>query len=230
VTVTATRAKVGRPKSPLDLADSRELARIASLASSVLMSLRKPGRGQYDSERTLRQWLSDDGIQFSAADLAHALVLLDSTGKIGRGPENKNSPRVGWLIGAADKPVWSSDGAGGDTVLDNEPAEPVEAVTAPTEPLTETPEPTDEQRIAALAESINKALIAGEGRTSRCENQAELVDRLVSDGVHFALEDVPAALAHLESSGRIRYGRAPQPSKFDRHPERPFVRRVPRFW
>lgn len=115
--------------------------------------------------------------------------------------------------------------------LEDEPAEAVEPVIAAVEPATEpVAEPTEEQRIATLAGSIDKALIAGDGRTARCETQAELVDRLVSDRIEFNPEDVPAALAHLESSGRIRYGKAPQPSKFDRHPERPFVRRVPRFW
>jgi hypothetical protein len=78
-----TKAKAGRPKLPLDLADARELARIAALASSVLVSLRQPGRSIYDSERILRQWLSDDGIQSTMADLAPALVLLEATNKIG---------------------------------------------------------------------------------------------------------------------------------------------------
>ena len=59
------------------------------------------------------------------------------------------------------------------------------------QPVTETPEPTDEQRITVLAEFIDRALIAGDGRTSRCENQAGLVDRLVQDSVHFALEECP---------------------------------------
>jgi hypothetical protein len=59
------------------------------------------------------------------------------------------------------------------------------------QPVTKTPKPTDEQRITVLAEFIDRALIAGDGRTSRCENQAELVDRLVQDSVHFALEECP---------------------------------------
>jgi hypothetical protein len=100
--------KVGRPKTPRDIADQQALARIASLAYQILQCLRQPDHAMYESERTLRQWLSDSGAQFTTADISPALGLLQSTGLIGRGPENKNSPRSGWLIGAAQEPVWSS--------------------------------------------------------------------------------------------------------------------------
>jgi hypothetical protein len=91
-------------------------------------------------------------------------------------------------------------------------------------------DPTEEQRITALAESIDKALLPGNGRTNRCDTVAELQDRLTADGVVYNVDDVPAALAHLEANDRLKYGPRPQPTKFDRHPERPFVRQVPRWW
>jgi hypothetical protein len=71
-----TTATVGRPRTPLDLANAQALARIASLAAQVLVSLRQRGHGQYDSERRLASYLSDDGISFTTADLAPALTQL----------------------------------------------------------------------------------------------------------------------------------------------------------
>ena len=97
-TDTDTKPKAGRPKSPLDVADARELARIAALAASVIVCLRKSGRGTFESERELRRWLSDDEVQFSASDLAPALALLEVTGKIGRHAAKPNMPRAGWLV------------------------------------------------------------------------------------------------------------------------------------
>ena len=109
-TAVSTKSKApGRPRTPRDIADARALNRIAALAFQILSSLRQHGHRQYDSERTLRQWLSD--VQFTIADLAPALALLEATGRIGRGPENKNSPRAGWLAGGAERPVWSSTAA-----------------------------------------------------------------------------------------------------------------------
>jgi hypothetical protein len=71
-----TTATVGRPRTPLDLANAQALARIASLAAQVLVSLRQRGHGQYDSERRLASYLSDVGISFTTADLAPALTQL----------------------------------------------------------------------------------------------------------------------------------------------------------
>jgi hypothetical protein len=70
---------VSRPRTPLDLADAQALARIATLAAAILVALRQPGRGPYESERQLRTWLTDDGVTFTGADLAPALDLPEST-------------------------------------------------------------------------------------------------------------------------------------------------------
>ena len=97
MTATTTKKAPGRPRSPLDVAEAQALQRIAGLSVAILKCLRKPGRGaRYGSERDLRQFLNDDGIAFAAADLAPAVVLLDSTRKIKRdtvGPEQ----RPGWM-------------------------------------------------------------------------------------------------------------------------------------
>ena len=92
---TDTKSKVGRRKTPKDLADRLALNRIAALACDILVCLSKPCRGVYDSERQLRQWLQEDGIQHSTSDIAHALTLLESTGKIARAKVKQNAPRPG---------------------------------------------------------------------------------------------------------------------------------------
>jgi GNAT superfamily N-acetyltransferase len=45
------------------------LARVASLAFQILSCLRQPDHAMYDSERTLRGWLSDAGAQSLAVSL-----------------------------------------------------------------------------------------------------------------------------------------------------------------
>jgi hypothetical protein len=100
---TATRLPVGRPPRPTDLADRAAVERIASLAKAVMVAVRKPGRGVWDSERQLRQWLSDSEIQFSASDLAIALNLLEGIGLIQRATVKPNAARAGWLVTAVDK-------------------------------------------------------------------------------------------------------------------------------
>lgn len=82
--ITDTKSKVGGPKTPKDLADRLALNRIAALASDILVCLSKPGCGVYDSERQLRQWLQEDGIQHSSSDVAPALDLLESAKRIQR--------------------------------------------------------------------------------------------------------------------------------------------------
>ena len=113
--------------------------RMASLASNVLTSLRRPGRGRYDSERLLRSWLNEDGVQFTTSDLGPALA-------------------------------------------------------------------------------------------ARCDTQAELVERLDADGVEYDVADLPAVLAQLEADDRLKYGERPQPTAFNRNPQRPFVRQVSRLY
>ena len=89
---------MGRPVTPIDIHEQQSLARIASLAASIMPTLRKLGRSRYDSERTLRGWLAEDGIRYSTGDLAPALDLLQSTGRIGRPTITATtSARGGWL-------------------------------------------------------------------------------------------------------------------------------------
>jgi hypothetical protein len=90
-----------RPRTPLDVADAAALARIASLAAAILVSLRQPGRGVYESERQLRGWLNGDGIVYSSSDFGPASMLLDATKRIQRPAVTKNTPRRGWLSTAA---------------------------------------------------------------------------------------------------------------------------------
>lgn len=233
MSTTAVKPKVGRPKSPLDLADSRELTRIAALASNVLISLRKPGRGMYESERELRRFLDEDGIAHSASDLSPALALLEACGKIGRATAKSNTPRPGWLItetDAASKRLLSVNGSIATTAADvaAEDAitplagpitpEPVEDVSAPPEPVTESIEITDEERSDALARAIIKAFKLGrgyQGNRALCESEAVLREWLTEDGVIFDKPDLAAALTKLETArlpgfetSRLRRGSA----------------------
>ena len=86
-----------RPKTPRDVAEREALNRVASLAAQILITLRARGRGLYESERQLRQWLADDGIAHSAGDIRPALDLLESTGRISD-PQRPRTLRVvdGW--------------------------------------------------------------------------------------------------------------------------------------
>jgi hypothetical protein len=94
----STETKVpGRPKTPLDESDRLALARIASLAAAIMSSLRTPGRGRYDSERQLGEWLSEDGVSYTSADLGPALDLLESpNGSSARRGSPTHHSRVGW--------------------------------------------------------------------------------------------------------------------------------------
>jgi hypothetical protein len=65
---------MSRPKTPRDLAEQQSLVRVATLASHILIALRQPNRGVFDSERQLRGWLSDDGYEFGNNDLVPELL------------------------------------------------------------------------------------------------------------------------------------------------------------
>jgi hypothetical protein len=84
-----------RPKTPRDVAEREALIRVASLAAQILITLRARGRGLYESERQLRQWLADDGIAHSAGDIRPALDLLESTGRISD-PQRPRTP-ASWM-------------------------------------------------------------------------------------------------------------------------------------
>ena len=153
MTATVAKAPVGRPKNPRDLAERTELIRVASLAASVLVSLRQSGCGEYSSERMLRQFLSDDNVSFTSADLAPALGLLEGVGKIGRGlDKGNNSPRSGWLVSDSQRPVHTS--------VSPAVSEAMESVPEPAGDITETIEldPVD-----VLADKVVRALFAGNG-------------------------------------------------------------------
>jgi hypothetical protein len=72
-----------RPKTPLDLAESKALVRIASLASHIMVALRQQDRA--------------NSVSFTIADLSPALAMLEATGRIRRAPASGSSPRPGWL-------------------------------------------------------------------------------------------------------------------------------------
>jgi hypothetical protein len=199
-TAVKPKAPVGRPKTPRDIADQQLLNRIAALAYQILSCLRQPGHEMYDSERMLRGWLTDAGIQFTADDLRPALLQLAALGFIGRGPDKGNSARAGWLVGAADAPVWTSASPEPGTALEDEPAEPGEDVTAT---AADVPEPTDEQRIDALATAITRAFTAGrgyQGNRRLCESETVLREWLTEDGVIIDEAGLPAALTRLETA------------------------------
>ena len=89
---------MARTRTPKDLATQQALNRIASLAGQVLITSRQPSRGLWDSERGLRAWLTDDGVNFANDDLGPALAMLEGSGRIGRSAAKKNVARRGWLI------------------------------------------------------------------------------------------------------------------------------------
>ena len=70
-----------------------------------MSSLRTPGRGRYDSERQVREWLSEDGVSYSSADLEPALDLLQSTKRLNRPAVKPNASRPGCLTAGAE--IWS---------------------------------------------------------------------------------------------------------------------------
>jgi hypothetical protein len=132
----------------------------------------------------VRAWLTDDGIAFTASDLAPALGLLEATGYVKRAKSKGNTSRAGYLAvppgDAAATPVYSSF------------SDAPEAVLAPLSP-------EDKVRVTALAMAIVKALTAGNGRVGLCDSEAELISRLDQDGVQYDPADIPAALSLLEA-------------------------------
>ena len=79
---------------------------------------------------------------------------------------------------------------------------------------------THPRRFPAAAD--NAARI-GNGRSARCDDVAELQQRLAEDGAEYDPADLPAALAQLEAGGRLGRPAPPQPTAINRHPERPLV-------
>jgi hypothetical protein len=204
VTAVVTKPKAGRPKTPREIADRTELIRIASLASSVLICLKKQGRGVYGSERDLRSWLAHDEISYTSSDLAPALGLLEATGRIGRHAAKPNTPRGGWLIvngnGAksSPEPLEAAD----EELLDENAPRPGSLVNGASKPaedaIASLTSPAD-----ALATAIIKAFSVGrgyQGNRSLCESETVLRQWLNSDGIDFDESDLPAALTRLETA------------------------------
>lgn len=221
-----------RLKTPLDLADAQALGRVASLASSVMCTLRTPARGHYTSENQLRKWLSEDGIAYTSQDLSPALALLEATKRIVRPEVKSNNPRPGRLATGAD--IWTEMAAseGGVPEAVEVPEDPpvdtthvavdvavgapedaveaaVEAAEDTAEDAAEGAEPvpdesTDGQRIFALAKAVVSALTSGNGRSNPCEED-ELRSRLAQDGMSYNPSDLPAALSLLEGNGEAGY-------------------------
>jgi hypothetical protein len=216
VSTAVVKAKPGRPRSPRDVAERTELVRVASLAHQVLVSMRRQGRGMYDSELDLRSWLAEDGTAFTSGDLSPALALLEACGKIGRSAAKSNSPRAGWLLSVNGKePVNGS-------VSVSEPV-PVPAVSVPESAITpvvsepveaalELPEAahepvsqgTDEERVNGLAQAIVKSFyVSGrgfQGNRFLCESEAVLRQYLTEDGVRFDDDLLAAAFRVLEAA------------------------------
>jgi hypothetical protein len=119
--------------------------------------------------------LSADEIQFSASDIAPALVLLESVGKIVRREVKPNTSRPGWL--AKDADVWAA--------------------------MELTPEVAEQHRIAALAAAIvasfhiHKPGLVEFGMAGLYEVQALQAD-LRADGIDFDEGDLAEALQQLE--------------------------------
>ena len=115
-TTTEAKAPVGRLRVPRTWPSAPKLVRIANLAGSILISLRQSSRGMYHSERQLKLWLTEDGVQFTTGDIAHALVLLESKGHIQRAIVTPNVPRPGWLATAAERELGNDHVATPDAV------------------------------------------------------------------------------------------------------------------
>jgi hypothetical protein len=93
------------------IAEAAHVRRISALAAEVLKVMQQPNHGYYDAERTLRQWLTDNGVTYSSADLVLALQLLQSRGDLIRARSSKRShPRAGWVPNTpqAQVPSYSS--------------------------------------------------------------------------------------------------------------------------
>jgi hypothetical protein len=98
----------GRPALPPEELEHQGLHRVAELAVSILLCLRKEGRGRYHSERQLRQWLQEDGVHHTTSEVASALTLLEATGRLSRPHTGLAVPRPGWLPTEADAPPVES--------------------------------------------------------------------------------------------------------------------------
>lgn len=177
VGVSSETEASGRPKTPLDESDRLDLAGIASLAAAIMSTLRTPGRGRYDSELQLREWLSEDGVSYTTADLGPALDLLASTKRLKRPAVEPNASQPGWLATGAE--IWS----------EMVPEEAEEAA--------------DEQHRHALAKPVLQVMEVGDARSGNRWTVEELSERLTGSGVSHSAGDLAQALSRLEDSGHL---------------------------
>ena len=105
VTEAPTSRGPGRPVTDPLVLEAQQLHRCADLAAAILRVMRQEGKSNYDSERTLRQWLQDAGVAFTTADVPAALALLEAKGLLARVPAALGMPRPAWLPSEADKPA-----------------------------------------------------------------------------------------------------------------------------
>jgi hypothetical protein len=138
-----------------------------------MSSLRTPGRGRYDSELQLREWLSEDGVSYTTADLGPALDLLDSTKRLKRPAVKPNASQPGWLATGAE--IWS------------------EMV----------PEEAEEQHRYALAKAVLQVMEVDHARSGNRWTVEELSERLTESGVSHTADDLAQALSRLEDSGHL---------------------------
>jgi hypothetical protein len=188
----------GRPKTPLDESDRLALARIASLAAAIMSSLRTPGRGRYDSERQVREWLSEDGVSYSTADLEPALDLLESTKRLNRPAVKPNASRPGCLAAGAE--IWS------EMVPDE--AEKV----------------AEEQHRHALAKAALRVMEIGHAKSGNRWTIEELSERLAESGVSHTQYDLAQALSRLDDSGHLVRSQRQPYSVYPQHLVRKSIR------
>jgi hypothetical protein len=65
-------------------------------------------------------------------------------------------------------------------------------------------EPVEQHPIDVLARAVLKVLVAGNGRSNRCEVNQELPQRLATDNVNYDPAQLQLALVRLEDSGCIQ--------------------------
>jgi hypothetical protein len=194
---TETQAS-GRPKTPLDESDRLALARIASLAAALMSSLRTPGRGHYDSEWQLGEWLREDGVSYTTAELGPALDLLESTKRLERPAVKPNASRPGWLAIGAE--IWSE-------------MVPEEAEKA-----------AGEQHRHALAKAVLRVMEVGHSRSGNRWTVEELSGRLTESGVPHTADDLAEALSRLEDSGHLMRAQRQPYSVYPQHLVRKSIR------
>jgi hypothetical protein len=194
---TETKAP-GRPKTPLDELDRLALASIASLAAAIMSTLRTPGRGRYDSELQLREWLSEDGVSYTTADLGPALDLLDCTKRLKRPAVKPIASQAGWLANGAE--IWS----------EMVPEEAEEAA--------------EELHRHALAKAVLQVMEVGDARSGNRWTVEELSERLTGSGVSHTADDLAQALSRLEDSGHLMRAQRQPYSVYPQHLVRKSIR------